>query len=127
MAGDTEPDHDADLDLVLALARGLSVTKAAKQCRMSRTTVWRRMQDPVFTERLCQTREEIWGRTVGILADANCKAVTKLAQLLEDPSSLIGLNAARTILQEGIKIRDAVEVAEVLLEVKEWMRAQRRT
>ncbi len=38
----------SDEPLILALACGVSVETAARQCRVSERTVYRRLQDPAF-------------------------------------------------------------------------------
>ena len=54
------------------------------------------------------------GRAVGQLADASTKAVQTLTALLVADSLTVRLGAARSILELGPRLREAVEIEERL-------------
>jgi hypothetical protein len=77
MAGKKRQDDE----LVVAVARGVTITDAAKQAGMSQRTVNRRMKDADFRRRVHEARDELYGRAVGLLADACRGAIDTLNTL----------------------------------------------
>ena len=60
-----EPRKKADDALLLALACGATVEAAARQCGLSDSTVYRRLNDPRSASRLQQLRADMVQRTAG--------------------------------------------------------------
>jgi hypothetical protein len=104
-AGQTE-------SLIVALASGKSNAQAAREAGCSVRTVQRRLSDPEFSRRVSEARGEMFGRAVGMLADATASAVETLKGLLKAQSETIQLGAARCILEMGPKLRESTELAE---------------
>ncbi len=101
----------ADDALVLALACGLSAEQAAKQSGVSPATVYRRLQDPAFQQRAEELRHEMLTRAAAMLTAAGVESVRTLADLLKPSyAATVRLNAARAILEHGVKLRALVEV-----------------
>src|SRR5262245_27802022 len=106
-----KPRKKADTALLLALACGATVEGAARQCRLSERTVYRRLRDPEFRRRLQAVRADMVQRTAGALTAAAAEAVRTLLSL-QGPSEppAVRLGAARAILEIGVKLREAAEL-----------------
>ena len=94
--------HEGEDALLLALARGLSVAKAARACKVSESTVHRRLRDGEFKAKVEQLRRQLLDVAVRRLSDLMLAAADKLAKLLRSRNEAISLGAARTVLQYGL-------------------------
>ena len=117
----------ADDTLLLALACGATVDHAARQCGLTPRTVYRRLENPDFKQRLQQVRADMVQRTAGMLTAAGGEAVKTLLALQKEtvpPATRLG--AARAVLELGLKVRDAAELEQRLaaLEAAEQRRAR---
>ena len=101
------------------LAAGLSQVDAATRAGVSTRTVARRLADPAFRRRVQELRAEMLARTSGLLADSGAEAVEALRELLKGESPQARLGAARAILENLIRVRDATEVEERLAAIEE--------
>jgi hypothetical protein len=101
----------ADERLLLALACGATVESAARQAGISESTVYRRLVDDEFKQRLLAMRAEMVQRTACTLTAAGTEAVKALLGLLQPatPHST-RLGAARAVLELGVKLREAAEL-----------------
>jgi hypothetical protein len=96
--------------LLLALANGSSVPAAAKQCGLSDRSVYRRLRDPEFQQRLNAVRADLVKRAAGSLSAAGQKAVSTLLDLMKPAvSPAVRLGAAKAVLEIGVKLREVVE------------------
>jgi hypothetical protein len=117
----SEPRHKkADEAILLALACGASVESAARQGRTSVRTVYRRLEDPAFRRRLLRLRGDLVQRTAGTLTAAGTEAVRVLLELLKSsvPAG-VRLQAAKAVIEGGIKVREATEFEERLVALEE--------
>jgi hypothetical protein len=73
--------EQANTTLLLALACGASQEAAARQANISHQTVWRRLQDPEFRNRLKDLRSEMVMRVSGMLTAASLDSVKTLLDL----------------------------------------------
>jgi hypothetical protein len=105
---------NVDDSLVFALATGLSVLTAAQRAGVSERTVYRRLDDPVFRQRISETRTGLFAEAVGRLAGLAGKAADALGELLTSERDLVKLQAAKGVLDLGPKLREAGELAERL-------------
>jgi hypothetical protein len=97
--------------LLLALACGVTVEAAAKQCQLSDRTIYRRLEEPEFCARLQAIRADMVKRASAMLTAAAGEAVrTLLALQKESVAAAVRLGAARAILEIGIKLRELVDV-----------------
>ncbi len=104
---------DIDERLLMALACGAAVEVAARTAGVSERTVYRRLQDPAFRGRLQEVRADMLQRTSGMLTAAGGEGVkTLLALMKETAPPAVRLGAARAVLELGMKVRDAAELAE---------------
>jgi type II secretory pathway component PulF len=106
---------NTDEVLLTALACGATVDNAAHSAGMSARTVHRRLKEPVFQERLQQVHTDMLRRTAGMLTAAGLESVKTLITLQQttNPGS-VRLGAARSVLEMGVKVREASELAQRL-------------
>lgn len=100
-----------DAQIVTALACGGTVESAAQHANVSERTVYRRLADPMFQQKLRDFQTELVKRTSGLLTAASIEAVKTLLTLLDrNVSGGIRLGAARTVLEMGLKLREVVDL-----------------
>ena len=103
--------RNIDQKLLLALACGASVESAARQAGVSESTVYRRLAEDEFKQRLLNLRADMVQRTAGTLTAAGTEAVKALLGLLQPATPhATRLGAARAVLELGVKIREAAEL-----------------
>src|SRR5712692_4234146 len=109
--------RQADQLLLVALACGATVEAAAQKAGLSQATVYRRLRDPEFKERIQDVQSDMVKRASGTLTAAGMEAIKTLLALLQSSSTPAGvrLGAARAVLELGGKLRDNVEYEERLL------------
>jgi hypothetical protein len=97
--------------LLLALACGATVENAARQCGLSERTIYRRLREPAFRQRLGEVRTEMVQRTAALLTAASLGSVKTLLALQKDnhPAG-VRLGAARAVLELGVKLRESGEL-----------------
>jgi hypothetical protein len=117
MSGGSKERNDEAL--VNHLASGKSPTDAGEAAGVGRSTVYRRLEDPEFRQQVIEQRallvESITSR-VTVAADA---AVQRIEQLLAADSEYVQLSAARTLLDQMIRLRDVVEFESRIRKVEE--------
>ena len=100
----------ADDTLVLALACGATVDNAARQCGLTPRTVYRRLENPDFKQRLQQVRADMVQRTAGALTAASTEAVRAMLELLKPATPpATRLAASRSVLEIGQKLRESTD------------------
>ena len=102
-----------DEQLLLALACGATVEAAARQLSVNESTVYRRLADPAFGERLHKLRSDMVQRSAGMLTAAAMEAVRTLLDLQQKSvPGAVRLGAARAVLEIGIKMRELSDIQE---------------
>jgi hypothetical protein len=100
---------------------------AAQKAGVSAATVYRRLQDPAFQSQLQQARTDMLRRSSGTLTAAATEAIKTLLTLLQSTSpAAVRLGAARTVLEVGIKIREAADIEERLAALEKQASEERR-
>ncbi len=112
--------------LLAALAAGHSVEEAAKQASVSRRTAYRRLSDPAFQRRLAGARDELVTEALGELVASAGAAVATLRGLLDARDDRIKLGAARTLLDQLLRIRETVALAERVSALERRQAQERR-
>ena len=108
-------DAKSDDVLLIALACGATVEKAASQAGVSVSTVKRRLGDPAFRTRLRGVRSEIVERATGILTASAMESAKTLLELQKaSTAAAVRLGAARSVLEMGMKLREVVDIEERL-------------
>jgi len=96
------------LALIVALASGESIREAARLSGMSERTIYRRLREDAFIQRVNHARTSMIQQAVGRLARSSAKASQVLEKLLDSNSERIRLQTARVILDSSIKLGDAL-------------------
>jgi hypothetical protein len=104
--------------VALALAGGSNVRDAAGACGVGERTVFTWLKDPAFRDRVDAIRSDLFALAVGRLAGLSGQAAEVLGGLLASRSEAIRLQAARSILDYGPRLRDSVELARRIEELK---------
>jgi molybdenum-dependent DNA-binding transcriptional regulator ModE len=115
-----------DERLLSALAAGSSVEQAARTAGVSERTAYRRLGDPAFRSRLASVRDELVAEALGELAGSASEAVATLRRLLAAGSEHVQLGAARVLLDQLLRLREAVELAERVSALERRLERQRR-
>jgi hypothetical protein len=101
--------------LLLALACGATVEAAGRQCGLSERTIYRRLREPDFRQRLQDLRSDMVQRTAGTLTAAATEAVRTLLDLQKPAAPPpVRLGAAKAILEIGMKVREVAELEQRL-------------
>jgi hypothetical protein len=101
--------------LLIALACGSTVEAAAAKAGLGERTVYRRLEDPDFREKLQEFRGKMVERASAMLSASGMEAVKTLLGLLERSiPHVVRLGAAKAILELGMKLRDLLEVEQRL-------------
>jgi len=104
--------RNADDVLALELAAGKTIRDSAMAAGIAERTATRRWADPEFRRIVSRHRGEMVGRAVGELADGMTDAAKTLRELLTCVSLAVRLGAARSLLEIGVKVREALELEE---------------
>ena len=106
--------------LLLALACGASVEQAARQAEVHPQTARRRLADPAFKGRLDALRTEMVTRSAAMLTAAGVESVQTLVELQTSPNApATRLQAAKAVLELGVKLRQLAELEGLLAEMEE--------
>jgi len=96
----------------VALAAGRSVRAAARAVGVGERTLHRWRGDPAFQDHVRELQAEMLHCSVGRLSKAMPEAATKLRKLLASDSEKVQLAAAAKLLENGLKLREQLDLAE---------------
>jgi hypothetical protein len=114
--------HGADEALLLALACGATKENAARKVGIGERTVYRRLKDPEFRRRLQAVKTDMVQRAASVLTASAMEAVKTLLSLQEGSvSNSVRLGAARTILEQGSRLRELAELEERMTALEQRM------
>jgi len=94
------------------VAAGRTAKDAAAAAGISETTASRRLRDPAVQRRIRELRTQMVQQTAGRLSEAMGEAAEKLRSLLNAENEQVQLSAARSLLEYGLKVKEAVELEE---------------
>src|SRR5262245_31805137 len=98
------------VELVAALASGLTVRAACKRAHVSVRTAFRRMAEPDFRREVVEARAGMFDRALGRMSSAAVQAASTLRKLLDARADTTKLAAARALLEHGAKLREQVDL-----------------
>jgi hypothetical protein len=105
----------AETELVLALACGATPEQAAQKAGVSARTVYRRLTEMAFRAQVRDLRADMLERAAAMLTAAGLGSVRTLTKLQESAvSESVRLGAARSTIELGCKMREAVDFEERL-------------
>jgi type II secretory pathway component PulF len=116
--------RNVDHNLLTALACGATVEAAARSAGISESTVYRRLRQPAFSQRLQEVRADMVQRTSAMLTASGMEAVKTLLALQQasTPAS-VRLGAARAILEIGLKVREVADLERRLSALEQQLSA----
>ena len=103
-----------DEELVIALASGDTIVKAAELCGIARKTVYRRLQEDSFQARIDAAKKAFSKRAMDRLISYREEAVEVMYRIAinEDESAGARLRAARDIIELGSQLHNELDLAE---------------
>ena len=113
--------------VALHLASGATVRATAAKCGVSERTVHGWLKEPDFAGLVDDLRRQMLERGMAVLMANTTRASRTLAKLLEHKNARIRLSAAKALLEQSVRMRDAVQLAKDVqeLQVAEAARAER--
>jgi hypothetical protein len=115
-----------DDSLLAALAAGSTVEVAAKAAGLSVRTAYRRLADPVFARRLAKARDELISNALGELVECASEAVATLRALLSASDERVRLGAAKSTLDQLLRLRETLMLSQRLAALERSLQAQTR-
>lgn len=115
-----------DDSLLAALAAGSTVEDAAQTAGVSVRTAYRRLGDPGFARRLAQARDELISSALGELVDCASEAVATLRALLSASDERVRLGAAKSTLEQLLRLRETLMLSQRLAALERALQAQTR-
>jgi hypothetical protein len=113
----------SDTTLALALACGATPEAAAENAGVSLRTVYRRRADPAFRALVEDLRKDMLYRAVAMSTAATPASIKTIVTLQQSAASeSVRLRAARTNVELGCKMREAVALEERIARLEEQVR-----
>ncbi|WP_435272199.1 hypothetical protein [Streptomyces parvulus] len=110
---------------ILALARGATSEDAAREAGVSGRTVRRWAEDPDFQAQVRDARTEMLQYAVGQLAAGAIEAVTTLREALKDSDGRNRVQAAKTLLDATLALRESLDLEERIAAIEAADRERR--
>lgn len=111
--------------LALAIARGCSVTVAARKAGIGRRTAYHWLESEDFQRRISALRDDMTKRALGVLVGSVTFAAARLRALAESKDESIALRASQAILDQANHIRETVDISQRLTELEARINADR--
>jgi len=113
---------------IAALLAEPTLEAAAERAGISRTSLFRWLQDPAFCDRYHALRREALSQATARLQQASSKAVDTLVDVMEDTEAPAAarVSAAKTVLELGLRAIDGEEVVRRLQAVEAAMKGRLR-
>src|SRR6266487_2765157 len=115
-----------DERLLSALAAGSPVEQAAEAADVSVRTAYRRLADPAFARRLAQARDTLITSALGELVECASEAVATLRALLSASDERVRLGAAKSTLEQLLRLRETLTLSQRLTALERALQAQTR-
>jgi transposase-like protein len=113
--------------VALSLAAGKTVTEAVREHGVSERTIRRWLAEADgFRPRIQELRTALFSDTVGRLADLSGRAAAALGELLDSDKDGVRLQAARCVLEEGPRLRESVDLAGQLEQLRAELEVLKR-
>jgi hypothetical protein len=113
--------------LLTALANGHTIRDAEALAGIGERTATRYVANSDFRRKVAEFRGEMVQRAVGRRAYSSAEAVETLRRLLNAPNDDAKLGAARSILELGNRLREAVELEQRIAALEECLGRDRET
>jgi transposase-like protein len=113
--------------VALSLASGQTAKAAAAACGVSERTIGNWLNESSFVQRVDSLRADMVSRAAGRIADDMTRAAKTLRKLLSDPDSRVRLGAARAVLENGVRLREATILEARVAELEKAAAARKGT
>jgi hypothetical protein len=110
---------NADELIATALAAGATAAEAATQAKVNPRTVFRRLQDQGFRDRVAELRGQMLSRTLGKLSDGTVEAAEALREMVKEETGAVRLGAAKALIDLTVKVRESVDLEEQVKELEQ--------
>jgi hypothetical protein len=117
--------QEKDCLLALALASGTSVDAAAAQFEVCSKTIYRRLADPEFRRQVADYRGQLFATAFGRIVQGMTRAIDALLALLDSPQEHIRLRAIRLLLSSCSRLRDSVDLADQIRDLRAEVTGQK--
>jgi hypothetical protein len=112
---------------ILALACGETASDAARKADVAERTIYRWLKEEGFRQEVTGARADMFNRALGRLAEGAVASVLMLRQLcLKAKSETVRLAAARTLLEQGTRLRESVEFENRLQALEQNLNVRKR-
>jgi hypothetical protein len=111
--------HKSDPALISLLAAGNTVPDTAKLVGVPERTIYRRLEDSDFIQKIDETRDAITNRATAVLTGGSAEAATVLCSLLKSESESIRLESAKTLLDLALRWRESCTLLERIVALEE--------
>ena len=92
------------------IAAAPSIAQAARDCRLSESTIRRWLREPVFAEELDLLREEYAGQVSQQCTGLMLRGMNVLAEAMENPDPNLRLRAARYALTFTVHLQESMKL-----------------
>jgi hypothetical protein len=113
-----------DQNLVVALLANPKMTDAARVAGVSESTIWRRLQDDTFQKLYREAQDKAFNSALGVLHGAGTEAIAALQENLTCGVPAAENQAAKTILDYTLKVREQFNLEERIKELESAIRAR---
>lgn len=105
---------DKQEQLIVALMNEPTISQAAKRLKVNESTIFRMMQDESFKAQYREARRALLYNSISQLQAISGEAVQTLRNIMNDAevSPAVRVNAAKSILDMGLKVTELEEVTE---------------
>jgi len=90
--------------LILSIAHGNNISEASKELGISRTTIYKWLEEPKIREKIRETKEEIFLTSLEALKTLNLRAIQELAIQFKSIDGKRRLEVAKYIIDKNIKM-----------------------
>jgi hypothetical protein len=98
-------------NLASLLAAGWTHARAARECRVGTTTLYRWLKDPAFRARVAELRTELVDRAIGRLADLmGHRAADTLEMLLGAKCDTVKLDSVKAVFELFLQTTNAADL-----------------
>jgi hypothetical protein len=94
------------------------MTKGARLAGVSEATAYRRLANPDFRHRVEKARSDLWDRALGVMSKSAAESAIALRKLLRSDDGRLKLQAAKMLLEQGMKVRELVDLEQRLDELE---------
>ncbi|OAT82230.1 phBC6A51 family helix-turn-helix protein [Desulfotomaculum copahuensis] len=120
MAGGSKKSSTKQELALVTLLESPSIGEAARKVGIGERTLWRWLQNPEFSERYRELKQQILHQAVSRLQSICGEAVNTLRDVMLDPKNLASarVTAARTVLEMAIKAAELEDLTARLEELE---------